>query len=58
MLSYIENYKKKYQNLENDFKEFSESIKTILQESQNKWFRIIQELYNVAIDLLNAANNL
>jgi septation ring formation regulator EzrA len=42
LLSFIENSKNKYQNLENDFKEFSESIKNILQESQNKWFKIIQ----------------
>lgn len=50
--------KKKYQSLENDFKENLESIKMILQDSQNKWFRLIQEIYNVAMDVYNAAISL
>ena len=44
--------------MENDFREFSGSIQNTLMESQLKWFRITQELYNVAKDLLNASRSL
>ena len=54
LLSFIETSKHKYQNLENEFRQFNQSIQNTLMESQMKWFRIAQELHNVAKDLLNS----
>jgi hypothetical protein len=43
--------KKKYQSLQNNYKDFTDAAQNTLMESQSKWFKITQEFYNLASNL-------
>lgn len=51
LIKFIENVKKKYQSLQNNYKDFTDAAQNTLMESQSKWFKITQEFYNMANSL-------
>ncbi len=51
-MNFIESVKKKYQSLQINYQDFSDTAQNTLMESQTKWFKITQQFYNIANDLL------